>query len=192
MREFVALPLDVTMGSAWHRSKAFELKRHPALEPLSRDHHHALVVAQRLKRADEATAREARDIFLEYWNHDGRHHFREEEDILLPACAGFMDTEQPLVAKVLTDHIQIRHLADQLEAQHPPLTILHALGRRLEQHIRREERELFPLIEQAMPDAELRRLVSLLTASPSTPAETPGGPESFRPPGRQGSGGAIP
>ncbi len=138
------------------------MKRHPALEQLSRDHHHALVVAQRLKRADEATAQEARDVFLAYWSDDGRHHFREEEDVLLPACAEFMDVEQPLVAKVLTDHIQIRHLAHQLEAQHPPLTILHDLGGRLEQHIRREERELFPLIEQSLPNQELARLVDLL------------------------------
>lgn len=27
------------------------MKRHPALAPLSRDHHHELVIAQRLRRA---------------------------------------------------------------------------------------------------------------------------------------------
>jgi hypothetical protein len=32
------------------------MKRHPALAPLSRHHHHALVIAQRLRRATTQTA----------------------------------------------------------------------------------------------------------------------------------------
>src|SRR5438105_4821353 len=140
------------------------LKRHPALEQLSRDHHHALVVAQRLKRADNLTAGEARDDFVAYWGSDGREHFREEEEILLPACAGFVDAELPIIAKVLTDHVRIRHLANAaVGADSLSVAMLHELGGELERHVRREERELFPLIEQSMPDAELRRLVALLT-----------------------------
>lgn len=139
------------------------MKRHPALQQLSRDHHHALVVAQRLKRADAAVAPDACRTFLSYWEDDGRRHFRQEEEILLPACAAYMDVTQPVVAGVLTDHIQIRHLADQLGAEEVPVELLHDLGRRLDQHIRKEERELFPLIEQAMPEAELQRLVRLLS-----------------------------
>jgi iron-sulfur cluster repair protein YtfE (RIC family) len=107
--------------------------------------------------------REARDTFLAYWDDDGRRHFREEEEILLPACAEFMDVEQPLVARVLTDHVWIRHLADQARGEDPTLAVLHDLGRRLEQHIRREERELFPQIEQSVPDVGLRRLLALLS-----------------------------
>lgn len=61
------------------------MKRHPALESLSRDHHHALVVAQRLKRPTDSTAADARAAFLQYWQADGREHFREEEEVLLPA-----------------------------------------------------------------------------------------------------------
>jgi len=139
------------------------LKRHLALEQLSRDHHHALVVAQRLKRASEATATDARDTFVSYWQPDGQEHFREEEEILLPTFAGFVDPDQPIVAKVLIDHVRIRHLASEAAGEPPRLTVLHELGSRLEQHVRREERELFPLIEQSMPDTELRRLVALLT-----------------------------
>jgi len=140
------------------------LKRHPALEQLSRDHHYALVVAQRLMRADEPTAAEARERFVAYWDPDGRGHFREEEEILLPACSGFMDPEHPIIAKVLTDHVRIRHLAGEVTGMQPPsLSVLHELGGHLERHVRREERELFPLIERSLPDAELRRLVALLT-----------------------------
>jgi hypothetical protein len=90
------------------------VKRHPALEQLSRDHHHALVVAQALSRADDASAAIAGDGFLAYWQSDGRECVREEEEILLPACAAFMDADHPLIARVLTDHLRIRHLADRL------------------------------------------------------------------------------
>lgn len=139
------------------------MKRHDALAALSRAHHHALVVAQRLKRATDSTAAEARDRFLEYWRADGERHFREEEDVLLPACAGFSDLEEPIVARVLVDHVRIRRLAHEMASDNPSLDALHTLGGQLGTHVRREERELFPLIEQALPERELDRLVQLLS-----------------------------
>jgi iron-sulfur cluster repair protein YtfE (RIC family) len=139
------------------------MKRHPALQQLSRDHHHALVVARQLQRADDDTASDARGVFQGYWERDGRAHFREEEEILLPACAGFMNADEPIIATVLTDHVRIRHLADRLAAQNPPeLEVLHELGRSLAEHVRREERQLFPLIQHSIPESGLRELVARL------------------------------
>ncbi len=139
------------------------MRRHPALEELSRDHHHALVVAQRLKRASDTTGIEARDRFVAFWESEGQAHFREEEEILLPACAGVIDPEEPIVLKVLSDHVRIRRLAHTVTgAERPDLRALHELGIQLGDHVRREERELFPLIERSLPDAELRRLVARL------------------------------
>ena len=70
---------------------------------------------------------------------------------------------EPLVARVLTEHVRIRHLAREIaSSEQPPVELLHELGSQLERHVRREERELFPLIEGARPSAELRRLVGLL------------------------------
>ena len=83
------------------------MKRHPALAALSREHHQALAVAQRLKRSSEGNAEEARQSFLEYWGRDGAAHFREEEDVLLPALARFSDPDEPVVARVLIDHVRI-------------------------------------------------------------------------------------
>lgn len=139
------------------------MKRHPALAALSRDHHHALVVAQRLRRAGEGSATDAREAFLDYWRADGARHFREEEDILLPTFAGFGDPDAPVVARVLVDHVRIRRLADELAAaESPPLAMLHDLGQRLADHVRLEERDLFDLIERALPEDELVRLAAAL------------------------------
>lgn len=106
------------------------MKRHPALVQLSRDHHHALVVAQRLKRAVHSEADAARAAFIEFWEADGRVHFREEEEILLPRLARFADLDEPIVARVLIDHVRIRCLAGEL-ASKPSLETLHTLGTEL-------------------------------------------------------------
>lgn len=137
------------------------MKRHPALEQLSRDHHHALVVAQRLKRAQASTADEAREAFLDYWTSEGRAHFREEEEILLPTLARFTDPDQPVVTRVLLDHVRIRRLAAEL-ADDSPLAQLHTLGAELQQHVRREERDLFGVIEETIPEIELLELAARL------------------------------
>jgi len=132
------------------------------LEHFSRDHHVALVVAQRLKRTAEASAEDACSVFLRYWRSDGRRHFREEEELLLPTFAGFGDLEAPVVAQVLVDHVRIRRLVVEIASGTPELSTLRVLGTLLEQHVRREERELFPLIEGVVPERELARLAALL------------------------------
>lgn len=141
------------------------MKRHPALEQLSRDHHQALVVAQWLKRADDEGADQARAGFLDYWERDGGDHFREEEEILLPALARFTDPHQPLIGRLLTDHVSIRSRAGELR-DGASLQELHALGEELDRHVRREERELFPLIERVMPEKELVRMTEALRTRP--------------------------
>jgi iron-sulfur cluster repair protein YtfE (RIC family) len=137
------------------------MKRHPALEQLSRDHHRALVVAARLKRASATDAEQVRQSFLDYWEAEGRLHFREEEEILLPTLARFASPEEPIVARVLIDHVRIRAAAAEL-AGGVDLPALRGLGTELEQHVRRQERQLFPLIEQALPEPELIALAARL------------------------------
>ena len=135
------------------------MKRAKALAPLSRQDHQGLHVALKLKRADRAGAREARAAFVEFWNSEGREHFRAEEETLLPAFARHAEHDHPAVVKVLVEHVDLRRRgADVAAAQEPDLHALRELGERLERHIRHEERVLFPLIEQAVPPEELERL----------------------------------
>jgi hypothetical protein len=132
------------------------VKRSEALASLSRDHHQALAIAQKLRRATPETANQAREAFLGYWTAHGRTHFRLEEETLLPAYAAYGDTHHPLVLRVLGDHVAIRQRADALASQLATTPdVLHDLGVRLAAHVRLEERELFPLIERAIPPAEL-------------------------------------
>ena len=138
------------------------MKRSPALASLSRDHHQALVVAQRLRRATNATAAEAREAFLAYWTGHGRLHFRLEEELLFPAYAGHGDPYDPLVLRALGEHATIRHRAGVLAAQSADPDALEQLGTALAAHVRLEEHEVFPLIERVMPKRELDALARVL------------------------------
>ena len=148
------------------------MKRDPALVSLSHDHHQALFVAQKLRRATAETADDARTAFLAYWKEHGRAHFRLEEEILLPAYAGHGDPYHPLVARALCDHTAIRQWADVL-GRGPTSTpaALHALGVSLADHVRLEERELFPLIELAVPAARLLAVAEALERAERTPCD---------------------
>ena len=149
------------------------MKRSEALAILSRDHHQSLFVAHKLKRADAGTLAEAREQLERYWNPSGSRHFQLEEELLLPAYARYGDPYDPLVLQVLGDHVtirgQVQHILRETE---PTLEALQALGDALATHVRREERELFPLIERLMPADELMALVQELERASGSPEQT--------------------
>lgn len=139
------------------------MKRAPALVGLSHDHHNALFAALKLRRATAETAGAAREALAAYWEGHGRTHFRLEEEVLFPAYARYGDVYDELVARALCDHIAIRQgITAVLEDPNPPPDRLHALGELMSDHVRLEERKLFPLIEQALPAPELAALAVAL------------------------------
>lgn len=135
------------------------MKRSEALRALSHQHHQGLFAALQLKRARQDSAAEARSVFLNFFDREGAPHFRAEEELLLPAFARHSEPDQPEIVRVLTEHIDLRSRALDLEASpNPDPAELRELGERLESHIRFEERVLFPMIEEALPVDELERL----------------------------------
>jgi len=132
------------------------LKRAEALRSLSRDHHKALLVAQRLRRADNAA--EATHAFLEFWKAHGQRHFRVEEEVLLPCWALLGDIDEHAASQLSSEHLSIRSAALAIESTAPSLGQLHELGALLAAHVRFEERRLFALIEEDLGDEQLSRL----------------------------------
>jgi hemerythrin-like domain-containing protein len=135
------------------------VKRDPGLATLSREHHQALVMAQLLRRTPAETVAVATATFVDFWINYGQPHFRLEEEILLPAYAAHGDPYDPLVARALCEHVELRRLADAA-AHGPPGKVepLRRLGDLLARHVHFEERELFAMIEHAMPEDALRAL----------------------------------
>ena len=137
------------------------MKRSEALKVLSHQHHRGLFAALQMKRAGKDTAAEARQVFLDFYQREGARHFRAEEELLLPAYARHTEPGRQEIVRVLTEHVDLRRRGQDLEAgADVSPEALRELGERLEHHIRFEERELFPMIEAALPDDELERLAA--------------------------------
>jgi iron-sulfur cluster repair protein YtfE (RIC family) len=135
--------------------------RQPALQSLSHDHHQALAVALKLARANADNVTRARQEFLRFWQAEGQAHFRLEEEILLPAYAELGNEKDPLIDQVLRDHLAIRRRVTRVErGVDEPLWAVRELGGQLAEHVRLEERQLFPRIEELLPPAELERLAA--------------------------------
>lgn len=121
------------------------MKRHPALHPLSRDHHNVLVHARRLRgldaRIDAATARQR---FLAYFAGVLGPHFDEEEALLAPLVQ-----DLALRQRLLDEHADLRRRAGALPDAPAPEQA--ELGERLRLHVRFEEDVLFPHIEATAP-----------------------------------------
>ena len=143
------------------------MKRHPALVPLSDDHHHELVQARRLLRAADAPAGErleAGRAYAEAFFTDTVEHFRREEDVVFPLYAAHAGTDDPLLTQTLREHMELHGLAHALRAEVSAGAVsaetLQRLGTLLHDHVRLEERELFEAIQRVVPAAELDALVS--------------------------------
>ena len=144
------------------------MKRDEALTPLSRDHHQALHQALKLKRADAASAADALRGMVEFFDADGALHFRVEEEVLLPAYVrdGGADPADEAIARVLTDHVWIRARIGALrEAGAVRVADVRELGARLDDHVRHEERVLFPAIEAALSAEQLAALGHAVAAA---------------------------
>lgn len=141
------------------------MKRAEALQPLSRDHLQALLAAKALREATDADA--ARAAFLDFWHDHGAHHFRVEEEVLLPWWARYAPVERELVNRMLEEHLEIRRQALRLDDDGLPLEELRELGRLLHDHVRFEERQLFPAIEDSLDAEQLAKLVPAVAEAES-------------------------
>ena len=124
------------------------MKRVEALRPLSREHLVALIAAKKLRDATDPA--EATEAFLAFWRDDGRRHFRVEEEVLLPVWALHAEIDRPGVERMLAEHLAIRRSALRLATGEASLEELHELGRLLHDHVRFEERQLFPIDADAL------------------------------------------
>jgi hemerythrin-like domain-containing protein len=85
--------------------------------------------------------------FVEFYRNNLVAHFRAEEEILFPLMRAAVPGSAALVEGLLAEHEQLRQGIPKLEAGAGLAKLIFDLGDLLEHHIRKEERELFPLFE---------------------------------------------
>ena len=140
------------------------MKRHEHLQPLSRQHHVALVLARRLRewQAADPTTEDKRHVagaVHRFWEAELRPHFRAEEEELLGRWS--RPGTDALATRVVQEHIGIhrigQRLVSALTAGDPEAAWDEArrLGDCVHAHVRFEERHWLPALEAEFGEREL-------------------------------------
>lgn len=136
------------------------MKRDKNLIPLSHDHHHGLILSQILKEDTPpytglpSSLEGKKNYAIEFFNKELKKHFKEEEKILLPRCKGKDKSLDQHFDTMLTDHKELYKLFSELKKK-TDKKLMDKTGRKLGEHIRFEERILFPLIQKVLNEKEL-------------------------------------
>lgn len=126
------------------------IKRHPALQPLSKEHHHTLLLVWKIrsglrKAIAPQRIRAYADWFFQYHL---KKHFCTEESLLTE----IMPPENELMQRMFLEHATITDLF----ADDPSITNLEVIAHALEQHVRFEERELFNEVQRIASEEQLQ------------------------------------
>ncbi len=143
------------------------MKRHPVLVSLSQEHHEGLLLAVRLQQGENA--------LLRLWSHDPYwqaefvvkffedhlvEHFDAEEQFIFPLIKSHIPEHQSIIDRLQSEHDEMRASVDIFRNPDEKKleSYLKEFGKLLEEHIRCEERELFPLMEQHFSEAIFEQL----------------------------------
>ncbi len=142
-------------------------QRHRSLVPLARDHYEGLLLVQQLRESDRnmmvgwpsTTADRARFVARFYDEHL-KEHFEVEEKALFPVVAENVDQARRVVTELLGEHRLIEHSIGRFRSAIEPQSAdsLLKFADLLENHIRKEDRVLFPLIEEFASQEILDRI----------------------------------
>lgn len=133
------------------------MKRNSNLQALSRDHHYGLLLAWKIRQGFKFCADyQIMANYVAYFSAAALYpHFEEEEKNIL----NYLAEEDPLKQRILTEHKNIKALIHQLAANEEikPGSLLE-IANSVEQHIRFEERELFPHLERVLNAGQLNAI----------------------------------
>lgn len=126
------------------------IKRHPALQALSRDHHHTLLLVWKIRNGLKKGVAAERMMKYADWFRQNHlvAHFDTEEKLL----TGIMPPENELLQQMFAEHKVILALFKEPASN----TLLEELALALEQHVRFEERSLFNALQETATEAQLQ------------------------------------
>jgi hemerythrin-like domain-containing protein len=142
------------------------MKRHKSLNVLTNDHQHRLVLSLKLKYSKHPISsslkeevRILRNEIIDKFENDLSRHFKLEETYLAPL---FPDNE--LIDLMMNEHKKLEEFYNKIYSKSEKWSFrqfrekLNTFGDILEQYIRFEESELFPMIEQNLTEEQLKTL----------------------------------
>jgi hemerythrin-like domain-containing protein len=132
---------------------AAPIKRNKNLVTLSHDHHTGLLFCWKIRQGLNMEVDAARIVkyAMHFWEHNLKIHFTQEENTL------FVLQDDGMTARALAEHEHIKSLIETLPDSAPDRLArqLSTLADRVDDHIRFEERELFPHLEQKLAPQQL-------------------------------------
>ena len=138
------------------------IKRHHALQPLSRDHHRGLLlcwkIREGLKRNIEIDRIKAYTDW--FWESHLQTHFELEEQYIFP----IMEESDPNVKQAIDEHVRLENLFRQ---DHDLTSALRQIETELADHIRFEERILFNEIQRTASESQWQTIEKMHTDSSS-------------------------
>ncbi len=143
-------------------------RRHEELIPLSHGHHHGLVMSLRVRRelaraaSDAETLGQLARALISFFESDLVPHFAAEEEGLFPIMEENLGRLE-LLEELRKEHERFRAWIEELRNSASAET-LRAFGVLLHDHIRKEERILFPIFEARMPPQQARRAGEAIAA----------------------------
>jgi iron-sulfur cluster repair protein YtfE (RIC family) len=146
--------MDITIN--YKVMKSQPIKRSITLQPLSREHHHGLLLCWKIRtglKKDVAIDR-IKKYSDWFFTNSLSAHFNIEEEFIFP----LLGNDHKLVKKALTDHRRLKRLFHNTTHIKKSLSLLEE---ELEKHIRFEERILFPAIEKVVTEKELTLIMEI-------------------------------
>lgn len=136
-------------------------KRHKALQPLSREHHHGLLLSWKIRNGFNKKVAPERIKSYADWFFETHliPHFEMEETHLF----SILETNHKFVKRALSDHRRLKRLFNN---EDDITKSLSKIEEELEQHIRFEERILFPEIQKTATETQLAHIEKIHQQAP--------------------------
>lgn len=131
--------------------KIAPIKRHKAMQPFSRDHHHGLLLCWKIRTgfSKGVSAERIKHYADWFFGHHALPHFKLEEQHIFP----ILGNDHELVKKALAEHRRLTRLFNDTDEIDKSLSLIEE---ELEKHIRFEERVLFNEIQKIATDKQLK------------------------------------
>jgi hemerythrin-like domain-containing protein len=146
------------------------IKRTKEILKLSREHHFSLLFCWKIRQGlkKEIATERIRNYVFYFWPAFLASHFREEEEVLFAPLP-----EDDLIIRALKEHAAIRESVEQLKTAAPDRQpeLLESLAALVDDHVRFEERTLFPHIEKVLSREQLEAIGQQLDAAPPVEEE---------------------
>jgi hemerythrin-like domain-containing protein len=135
-------------------------KQNNTIGSISSEHQESMLLALHLQQGEKILAKtvsydpfdQAREI-VDFYNLHLAEHFEIEERIFFPAVGRRVPSAASLIKELTEEHRMLEQIIDAFR-QEVFKNIGHSLfsfGKLLEEHIRKEDQQLFPLFEQQAP-----------------------------------------